>query len=105
MSRTNLRRRSPHVGNAQTGGTLTEPVAAGSEEKSWLGEQIDAVCKENKLIAVGIQYLPNGEAPKGLESVFVPGAFHLVARTSGMVLRGNFVLAIPENWVPQSILR
>jgi hypothetical protein len=106
-----LRRRTQLFGGNpfMSGLATAEPVEtlAGDAAKiSTFGSKIDDFCRENSLTAVGILYLPHGAPPKGMAGVFVSGAWQLVAKVNRPLngMRGNYVEAIPESWVPTDIL-
>jgi hypothetical protein len=84
----------------------TQGLAGEPAKVTNLGSKIDDFCAENGLIPVGILYLPNGVTPKGMAGVFVHGAFQLVAKPLAPLngMRGHYVEAIPESWVPTDIL-
>ena len=69
-----------------------------------LGVAIADLCREHKLTPVGILYLPAGDSPKGMEGIFVPGAWQLVANVQGLGLpRGRFIIALAENQIPEEV--
>lgn len=71
-----------------------------------LGDQITNLCKEHKLAAVGILYLPGGDSPQGMEGIFHPGAWQLVANVYGGGLpRGRFIVPLDEPKVAADILQ
>jgi hypothetical protein len=70
-----------------------------------LGDDIAKLVEENHLSAVsGVMYLPGGEAPPGMETIFCSGAYQLVGTLparNGKVPR--WIAPINEAAVPQNI--